>query len=485
MYLGIDLGTSSLKILIADTRGKILDSFSKSYPVFENGLEREQNPLDWWETFCFLVAKIGKKYDLKEIKGISFSGQMHGLVLLDQKDNIIRPCILWNDGRTIEECKYLNQKIGKEYLIEHTGNIALEGFTAPKLLYLQKHEKENFERINKIMLPKDYLIYRLTHQFVTDVSDASGTLLFDVAKKVWSKPMLKILSLQEKMLPKVLESPTEVEHPLNDTINALGFSSSLHVIVGGGDQAMNALGTGTIQEGNLSISLGTSGVLYLPLNKYKKDAKGTLHNFCDATTHYHQMAVTLACAQSLKWWMEEILKETDYEKILSEAMKAPKNNIIFLPYLSGERSPIYEPRIRGMFYGLDSSIDRAGLTRAVMEGIAFSLKDCFTRANLEKKKLHARIVGGGSKSESFIQLISNVLGLDIATINTSEGGAFGAILLTMVALHEFPSIEKATKTCIQETKIFVYQEEEFNYYEEKFQEYKKWQKIALDSLEKK
>lgn len=482
MVLGVDLGTSSIKLLLLDTKGNILDSSSASYPFIQDGLNSEQDPLLWWNGFCSCLKDLEKRIDLSKIEGISFSGQMHGLVILDENDEVIRPCILWNDGRTSEECKYLNEVIGKDFLMEHTGNIALVGFTAPKLLYLKNKEKENFAKIHKIMLPKDYLIYRLTGKFVSDVSDASGTLLFDVKNRKWSKEMLDIVGISQKQLSYVLESCDYVSTPLNSVSSSLHLSPSLKVFVGGGDQAMNALGTGTIDAHHLSISLGTSGVLFFPLKSFPKVNKGNLHLFCDGNKNYHQMAVTLSCALSFKWWIEDILHSKNYDEIFTNALNTPKNELIFLPYLLGERSPLYEPRIRGLFYGLDSNTSSLDMTRAVLEGVAFSLKDCLNKAKINIKSYHVRIVGGGSKSTSFISLLSNVLGVNIYTINTSEGGAFGAGLLSLVGLHYFNSIEDATKQCIRDEKEYLYDEKEYEYYENKFKKYRKYQKMCLKSI---
>ena len=474
MYLGVDLGTSSIKILLADKSGQILDSESCDYPIFypQEGWS-EQNPDDWYHGFEKVITKLGERHNLKDIIGLSFSGQMHGLVILDENDNVIRPALLWNDNRTISECEYLNNTIGKDKLVSLTGNIALTGFTAPKILWLKNNEPDNFNKIKKIMLPKDYLQYKLTGVFASDVSDNSGTLYFDVKNKQWSKEMLNILGITETQLPKVYESIDIVGTIQESVATKLNLSTSTKVIIGGGDQAMGAIGTGTINSNQISISLGTSGVIFINADEFVEDPKASLHSFCHANGSYHLMGVTLACAASNKWWVEDILKTTNYNEVLSNIENTNIDKLLFLPYMIGERSPINDPESKGAFYGLTLMHDQKAVTKSIIEGICFALKDCLTVANESGvyPKL-ARVIGGGSKSSSWLQILSDILDLEIRTINTSEGGGLGAIILSMTACNEYSSISEACSSLISETNTFKPRQPQVKQYNEKFKSYK-------------
>lgn len=474
MILGIDLGTSSIKGILADTKGNILDSASCSYDVhYIDNFGSEQNPEDWYRGFAIIIKKLGERHDLKKIEGISFSGQMHGLVILDEEDKVIREAILWNDGRTAEECKYLNEVVKKECLISYTGNMALTGFTAPKLLWLKNNEPDNFKKIRKIMLPKDYLIYKLTNIHGSDVSDLSGTLFFDVKNKIYSKEMLEILSINEDMLPKIFESYEIVGNITTEAAEELGFSQELKVVAGGGDQAMAAIGTGTIENNSLSINLGTSGVVFSSLEEFFFDEEASLHSFCHANGKYHVMGVTLSCAASTKWYVEDILKTTDYESVLNNISKREITDILYLPYLNGERSPINNPLALGTIHNLRGSNGRDDLTKAIIEGICFSLRDCINvvreKHNIATK---ARVIGGGSKSDDFLQILSDVLNVEITRINTAEGGGLGAVILTMYALGYVESIKEACDSLIKEVDTFVPDSKNVLIYNEKFEKYK-------------
>jgi len=475
MFLGVDLGTSSVKLLLADHKGLIVDSVSSSYPDhFPQDNWSEQDPEDWWKGFLDGLALLKGRHDLAAIEGISFSGQMHGLVILDQNDQVIRPAILWNDNRTGAECAEITQTIGKANLIQATGNIALPGFTAPKLLWVKHHEPENFRKIAKIMLPKDFLAYRLTGKFVGDVSDASGTLLYDVENKRWSARMLDFFGMDETRLPRIVESQTIIGAIPSDVALATGLSPRSKVVIGGGDQAMGAIGTGTIRDGMVSISLGTSGVIFIGSDTFRQDENASLHAFCHANGKYHLMGVTLACAGSAKWWIEDILGTTDYASAMAGIDTDPISEVLFLPYLIGERSPINDPDARGSFANLSLAQGRKDLTKAVIEGICFSLKDCLDaakRRGISPKT--ARVIGGGAKSDEWLQILSDVTNLELRTINTSEGGGLGAILVAMTACGAFASIEEACQTIIRDSKIFLPDPERHKKYAEKFKKYQR------------
>lgn len=466
LFLGVDLGTSSIKLLLADQKGNLIDSASAAYPNnFPQPNWSEQDPSDWWNGFCDCLNKLGKRNDLKRIEALSFSGQMHGLVVLDENDEVIRPAILWNDGRTTEECLILN----KLPVVQWTGNMALTGFTAPKLLWMKKHEPQNFSRISKILLPKDYLVYRLSGVFATDVSDASGTVYFDVQNGGWSQPMLDVLGIREEQLPEIHESVDVV-----GTVRAeVGLSPDTKVVMGGGDQAMGALGTGTVCEGQVSISLGTSGVLFINSEKFPAENRGRLHAFRNANGQYHLMGVTLCCAGSTKWWVEDVLGQTDYDALFEGIAALPINDLIFLPYLMGERSPINDPSAKGIFYGLNAAFRQKQMTKAVVEGVCLSLLDCLKTAN--ECGIHptdARVIGGGAKSSEWLQILSDVTGLTLHTIQTTEGGVLGAIILSMVACGHFSSISEACKALIHEDRVYSPDPARTLAYMEKYQKYK-------------
>lgn len=475
MYLGVDLGTSSIKVLLANGKGEIIDSESTSYSIsYPQKNWSEQNPEDWWKGFEKVVSNLGKRHNLKELEAISFSGQMHGLVILDENDNIIRPAILWNDGRTTDECDFLNNEIGKDNLISWTGNVALTGFTAPKVLWLKNNEPDNFHRIKKIMLPKDYLQYRLTGIFASDVSDDSGTLYFDVKNKCWSNEMLEILGIKQEQLPAVFESVDKIGKIKEDVAKKLNLSNQTITVMGGGDQAMGAIGTGTINSGQISISLGTSGVIFINSDEFVEDNEASLHSFCHANGKYHLMGVTLACAASTKWWVEDILKESDYSKVLKDIDNIPIDNTIFLPYMIGERSPINDPYAVGKFINLNLSLSQKSMTKAVIEGVCFSLRDCL---NVAIKKgvtpKFARVIGGGAKSSEWLQILADILNIEVRKINTTEGGGLGAIILCMTAMGKFSNIEQSCNALIKETQSFFPRKKEVQEYNEKFKLYKK------------
>ena len=466
MYIGVDLGTSSIKLLLADQAGKIIDSASVQYvDHFPQPKWSEQNPADWWDGFCACLNKLGERNDLKEVEALSFSGQMHGLVILDEHDKVIRPAILWNDGRTAEECEFLNTFP----MVEWTGNIALTGFTAPKVLWVKKHEPENFSRIRKILLPKDYLAYRLTGAFNTDVSDASGTTYFNVQEGCWSQPMLEVLGIRAEQLPEIHESGDVV-----GTVKAnVGLSPNTKVVIGGGDQAMGAIGTGTVSNGQVSISLGTSGVVFINAAKYPAENRGRLHAFRNSNRQFHLMGVTLSCTGSTKWWVEDVLGQKDYDALFTGISKLPIDDLIFLPYLMGERSPINEPNAKGVFFGLTPSHGQKQMTKAVVEGVSLSLLDCLKTVNeCGIPTSDARVIGGGAKSPEWLQILADVTGLSLHTIQTTEGGSLGAIILSMAACGKFTSIAEGCAALIQEEKVYTPNRERTLAYAEKYYQYK-------------
>ena len=402
LYAGVDLGTSAVKLLLMDGKGEIQKIVSKDYPLYfpEDGWS-EQNPEDWWEGVMDGLAELFAGCDKSEVAGISFGGQMHGLVTLDAEDRVIRHAILWNDSRACEETDYLNNVIGRDKLSKYTANIAFTGFTAPKILWMQKHEPELWERVKKIMLPKDYLAYKMTGNFSTDYSDASGTLLLDVQNKCWSKEMLDICHVDIEQLPKLYES-YEVAGTLRKPVaERLGLSEGVKVMAGAGDNAAAAIGTGTFGEGKCNISIGTSGTVFISSNSFRADENNALHSFAHADGRYHLMGCMLSAASCNKWWIEEILKSSSYDEArnLIKDENLGENNVFYLPYLMGERSPHNNPSIRAMFLGMSMDTAQADMTQAVLEGVAFGLRDSLEVAGkLGIQVSRSKICGGGAKS---------------------------------------------------------------------------------------
>lgn len=475
LYIGIDLGTSAVKLLLMDGNGEIKKIVSKEYPLFfPNPGWSEQNPEDWFEQSMNGLKELTAECDKSQIAGISFGGQMHGLVVLDEEDNVIRPAILWNDGRTGEETEYLNTVVGKETLSKYTANIAFAGFTAPKILWMKRHEPERFQKIKKIMLPKDYLAYRLCGTFCTDVSDASGMLLMDVKNKCWSKEMLEICSITEEQLPKLYESYEVVGSLKKNIAEELGMTEEVKVIAGAGDNAAAAVGTGTVGEGMCNISLGTSGTIFISSKKFKVDENNALHSFAHADGNYHLMGCMLSAASCNKWWMDEIIGTKDYAKEQARIEKLGENNVFFLPYLMGERSPHNNPNARGTFIGLTMDSTRADMTQAVLEGVAFAIRDSFEVAKALGIKIErTKICGGGAKSPLWKKMIANILNIKVDVIESEEGPALGGAMLAAVANGEFASVEDAAAKIVKVIDTVEPEPELAEKYEEKYQKFAK------------
>ncbi len=451
LYIGVDLGTSSVKLLLMDEAGDIKNIVTKEYPLyFPKPGWSEQNPTDWYKALIEGVRELTASCNVSDVDGISFSGQMHGLVTLDEKDEVIRPAILWNDGRTQEECDYLNITIGREKISEYTANMALTGFTAPKILWVKKNEPENFARIAKIMLPKDYIAYRLSGVHCTDVSDASGMLLLDVKNKCWSKEMLELCGIKESQLAKIFESYEVVGTLTKTAADDLGLSEQVKVIAGGGDQAVAAVGTGTVGDSKCNISLGTSGTVFVSSEKFAVDPMNSLHSFAHADGKYHFMGCMLSAAASNKWWMDEIIATNDYPKEQENITKLGENHVYFLPYLMGERTPHNNPEARATFIGMSMDTTREDMTQAVLEGVAFALRDSFEiLKSLGITVSRTRINGGGAKSPLWCKIMANVLDVKVDKINSAEGPAFGAAILAAVGCGQYKSVEEATERLIR------------------------------------
>lgn len=447
LYIGVDLGTSAVKLLLMDGEGRILKIVSREYPIsFPRPGWSEQDPEDWIRETVEGIRELTADQDRDRIAGIGCGGQMHGLVALDRDDRPIRPAILWNDGRTAEETAYLNTVVGKERLSRYTANIAFAGFTAPKLLWMREHEPELFARIDKIMLPKDYLNYVLTGVHCTDVSDASGTLLFDVEHKRWSPEMLDLCGVRASWMPRIFESYETVGTLRPEMARRLGLPETVKVCAGAGDNAAAAVGTGTVGDGACNISLGTSGTIFISSERFGVDPNNALHSFAHADGHYHLMGCMLSAASCNKWWMEDILGTGDYarEQAAIPEERLGRDHVFFLPYLMGERSPINDTDARGTFIGLTMDNVRADMTQAVLEGVAFAIRDSLEVArSLGIHIERSRICGGGAKSPLWRKIVANVCGLELERIEAEEGPGYGGAMLAAVACGEWRSVADA------------------------------------------
>lgn len=445
MFVGIDLGTSGVKLLLLDQEGRILGARTEEYPLsFPKPGWSEQDPNAWLAQTKAGLKKLLSEHGNPEIKALGISGQMHGLVILDEHDEVIRPAILWNDGRTVKETEYLNETIGKEKLSSYTGNIAFAGFTAPKILWIKNNEPENFKRIKKIMLPKDYLVYKLTGAFVTDYSDASGMLLLDVKNKRWTEEMIDICGVRSEQLPTLHES-YEAVGKVTDAIKAeLNINGEALVAAGSGDNAAAAVGTGAVGPSKCNLSIGTSGTIFITSDKFLVDPKNSLHTFCHADGAFHLMGCMLSAASCNKWFMDEILREKDYAKEQAEIKTLGDNKVFFLPYLMGERSPHNDPIVRAMFYGMSLDTKRSQMYLSVLEGVAYGLRDSLEVARGMGLEINsATLCGGGAKSPLWRAILSNVLKLELKIPVNEEGPALGGAILAAVAAGHFKDLSAA------------------------------------------
>ena len=476
LFIGVDVGTSAVKLLLMDEAGKIPNSVSKEYPLFfPHPGWSEQNPSDWFNASLEGIKELTADCDKSEVAGISFGGQMHGLVTLDKDDNVIRPAILWNDGRTGKETEYLNTVIGKDKLSAYTANIAFAGFTAPKILWMKANEPENFARIAKIMLPKDYLAYKLSGAFCTDYSDASGMLLMDVEHKCWSKEMMDICGVTGAQLPKLYESYDVVGTLKPEIAAELGLSQNVKVIAGAGDNAAAAIGTGTVGEGRCNLSIGTSGTIFITSKSIKEDDNNALHSFAHADGYYHLMGCMLSAASCNKWWMDDILKTTAYSDEQQGIDVLGENHVYFLPYLMGERSPHNDADARGAFIGMSMDTSRKDMTQAVMEGVAFGLRDSLEVARKLGIKIDSsKICGGGAKSPLWKKIIANVMNLKLEIIESEEGPGYGAAILAAVGCGVYSSVEEATDKLVKVIDTVEPETDLVEKYEQRYQTFKKY-----------
>lgn len=476
-YIGIDLGTSAMKLLLMDANGKIHNTVTKEYPLeFPQPGWSQQNPEDWRKALMEGVPELLTGFDASSVAGIGSGGQMHGLVVLDSDDNVIRPAILWNDGRTAKQADYLNNEIGKEKLSALTANIAFAGFTAPKILWMKEHEPENFAKIVKIMLPKDYINYILTGVHSCDYSDASGMLLLDVEHKCWSREMLDICGISENQMPKLFESYDCIGTVTPGIAKMLGIPETVKVCAGAGDNAAAAVGTGVVGEGGCNISLGTSGTVFISSEKFGLDDSNGLHAFAHADGGYHLMGCMLSAASCNKWLLEDILGTSDHgaEQAAIAEEKLGENHVFFLPYLMGERSPINDTNARGTFIGMTMDTSRADMVQAVLEGVAFAIRDSVEVARSLGIEINSsKICGGGAKSALWKRIFANVLNCELEVPVSEQGPGMGGAMLAMVACGEYPDVKSCCEKLCAVASTVKPETELVAKYEARYQQFQK------------
>lgn len=458
-FLGIDVSTTATKALIADDSGAVIAVAATEYPFdTPRPFWSEQDPEFWWDGTSRSIRQVleAAGIDASEIAAVGLTGQMHGLVLLDEDGRVLRPAILWNDQRTATECDEIRERLPREELISITGNDALTGFTAPKILWVKKHEPEIFDRARHVLLPKDYIRLRLTGDYATDKAGAAGTLLMNVRQRDWSNRVLKRLGIPTEWMPKTHEGPTVTGAISTAGSEATGLAAGTPVVAGGGDQSAQAVGVGAVRKGIVALTLGTSGVVFATVDEPFIEPQGRLHSFCHAVPHrWHLMGVMLSAAGSLRWYRDILAPDMSFEDLVAGAEEIPPGaeGLLFLPYLTGERTPHADPNARGAFVGLTLRHNRDHMTRAVLEGVAFGLRDSFElmrRAGL-KSVDQVRVSGGGGRSALWRSILAAVLNTELVTVNTSEGAAFGAALLAGVGAEHWGSVEEACDATIRVT----------------------------------
>lgn len=463
LLLGLDIGTGGVKGILVSPEGEVVARATAAYPLYTPRPGwAEQDPHDWWEASLKVLRELSRKAE-GGILGIGLTGQMHGAVFLDGKLQVIRPAILWNDARTGEECQKVEELVGKERLKGIAGNPALAGFQAPKILWLRKNEPENFSQVRYVLLPKDYVRFRLTGELATDASDAAGTLLLDLKKRDWSEEILSALSIPREWLPKVYEGPDITGAVTAEAESLTGIPKGTAVVAGGGDNAASAIGVGVMEEGTGLLSLGTSGVIFVHTEVPRPDPEGAIHCFCHAVPgKYHLMGVVLSAGGALQWYRDRLSSEEvavakrlgkdPYELLTAEAARVPPGaeGLFFLPYLSGERTPHMDPEARGAWVGLSLAHGRGHLVRAVLEGVAFALRDSWVRIQrLGESPPELRAVGGGMRSPLWQEIIAGVLGVPLRRLVVEEGAAYGAALLAGVGAKAFRDVREAVKRAVR------------------------------------
>ena len=476
LYIGIDLGTSATKFLLMDEAGAILNIVSKEYPLeFPHPGWSQQAPQDWWDAVLAGVPELLEGQDASQVAGIGCGGQMHGLVVLDEADEVIRPCILWNDGRTEKQVRYLNEEVGRDKLSAWTANIAFAGFTAPKLLWMRENEPELFDRIAKIMLPKDYVNYKLTGVHCTDYSDASGMLLLDVQNRRWSPEMIEVCGIREEQLPRLFESAEPVGTLLPEVAAKLGLPEGVVVCAGAGDNAAAAVGTGAVGDGRCNISLGTSGTIFITSDTFGVDRANALHSFDHADGGFHLMGCILSAASCNAWWVDDVLGSGDHaaEQAPIKVDEVNLQQAYYLPYLMGERSPHNDANARGAFIGLRMDTPRHEMTRAVLEGVAFAFRDCLDIARSQGIQVETSTVcGGGANSRLWLEMLASVLGVRLEIPQTEQGPGYGGAMLAAVACGAYPSVVDCARELVRVKDVVEPNEELAAAYDARYQVWK-------------
>ena len=458
-FLGIDVSTTSSKALLVDESGAVVATASSLHTLqTPKPLWSEQDPHEWWQASATAVRTVLQQTGVRgeSVQAVGLTGQMHGLVLLDEKGEVLRPAILWNDQRTQSQCDEIHRRIGREKFIQITGNVALTGFTAPKILWVQENEPEVYARARHVLLPKDYIRYRLTGEYGMDKADGSGTVLFDLKQRGWSAEVLAALGIPAGWMPPTYEGPEFTGTITAAAASATGLYEGTPVAAGGGDQAAQAVGVGAVEPGVVALTVGTSGVVFATTPSALVEPEGRLHAFCHAVPGmWHFMGVMLSAAGSLQWYRDTLAPGMSFEDLLHEAEPVPAGSegLQFLPYLSGERTPYPDPLARGAFVGLTLRHGRGHLTRALLEGVSFGLKDSFTliqNAGLGGIR-QVRASGGGTKGALWRQILASVLEAELVTVNTSEGAAFGAALLAGVGAKAWPDVPAACAAAVRIT----------------------------------
>jgi xylulokinase len=491
-FLGIDTSTTSSKALLIDSRGEVVAVASSSHTLqTPKPLWSEQNPSEWWSAVSASIKSVLEKAGIggESVAAIGLTGQMHGLVLLDEAGNVLRPAILWNDQRTQSQCDEIHQRIGKEKFIQITGNVALTGFTAPKILWVQENEPEVFAKAKHVLLPKDYIRLKLTGEYAMDKADGAGTVLFDLKSRDWSAEVLDALGIDPSWMPRTFEGTEFTGHVTQEAASLTGLKVGTPVAAGGGDQAAQAVGVGAVEAGIVGLTVGTSGVIFATTPSALVEPEGRLHAFCHAVPGmWHFMGVMLSAAGSLQWYRDSLAPDMSFDDLVKEAESAPAGceGLLFLPYLSGERTPYPDPLARGAFIGLTLRHSRAYMTRAVLEGVAFGLKDSFTliqNAGLGKIT-QVRASGGGTKGALWRQILASVLEAELVTVNTSEGAAFGAALLAGVGAGAWPDVPSACKETIRVTGQTLPDQDQVSIYRKMYPIYRELYPALTSSFNK-
>lgn len=472
LFIGVHIGTSSTRLLLMDEEGKVRNLVRREYGTqYPEAGWSEQNPEDWWHAVVSGIPELLQGEKREEVAGIGVAGQMHGLVVLDKQDRVIRPAMLWNDGRAQVQTDYLNNEVGREMLSKNTGNVAFAGFTAPHLLWLREEEPRNFQLIDKVMVPKDYIVYLLCGEHSTDVSDASGTLLFNVPQRCWSKPMMNLCGLRERQLPKVHESWEVVGTLRQEVARVLGLPETVKVVAGAGNVAAAQVGSDALNHGRCNISIGTSGTICVATDGFVLPSGNALHSFCDASGRWQLMGCVLSAAACTRWWTQGILDTNNYavEQGMVDEDQLGHNDVFFLPYLMGERSPYNDPKARGAFIGMHADTSRADMNQAVLEGVAFALRDCLDIARSEEIAVKGATISRAEVSPLWGKILAGVLGIPLYAPHVEETTAFGAAILATVGAGVFADVRTAASQLVSVDELEVPTRWTISLYQERYE----------------